>query len=108
MAQAAQSERQRGWSPEQIAGRLQQIHAEDPFEQLSHDAIHAYVYAQPREFRKALIGMLRQAHKKRRPTAAAPQPPAKTGADGCAISCPSMTDWSRSKAARWPATWRAT
>lgn len=57
-----------GWSPEQIAGRLKQMHPEEPSELVSHETIYAYIYAQPRgELRKLLIGALRQAHKKRLP-----------------------------------------
>jgi transposase, IS30 family len=58
----------RGWSPEQIAGRLKQMHPDAPDERVSHETIYAYIYAQPRgELRKLLIGALRQAHKKRLP-----------------------------------------
>jgi IS30 family transposase len=57
-----------GWSPEQIAGRLKQMHPEEPSERVSHETIYAYIYAQPRgELRTLLIGALRQAHKKRLP-----------------------------------------
>lgn len=55
-----------GWSPEQIAGRLQQMHPDEPSERVSHETIYRYIYAQPRgELRKTLIGALRQAHKRR-------------------------------------------
>jgi IS30 family transposase len=58
----------RGWSPEQIAGRLKQMHPDAPCERVSHETIYAYIYAQPRgELRKLLIGALRQAHKARLP-----------------------------------------
>jgi IS30 family transposase len=58
----------RGWSPEQIAGRLKQMHPEEAAERVSHETIYAYIYAQPRgELRKLLIGALRQAHKARLP-----------------------------------------
>jgi IS30 family transposase len=58
----------RGWSPEQIAGRLKQMHADAPSARVSHETIYAYIYAQPRgELRKLLIGALRQAHKARLP-----------------------------------------
>jgi IS30 family transposase len=68
LEQAVQAELQRGWSPEQIAGRLKQMHPEEPSERVSHETIYAYIYAQPRgELRKLLIGALRQAHKKRLP-----------------------------------------
>ena len=68
LEQAVQAELQRGWSPEQIAGRLKQMHPDEPCERVSHETIYAYIYAQPRgELRKLLIGALRQAHKTRRP-----------------------------------------
>ena len=68
LEQAVQAELQRGWSPEQIAGRLKQMHPEEPSERVSHETIYAYIYAQPRgELRKLLIGALRQAHKTRLP-----------------------------------------
>jgi IS30 family transposase len=58
----------RGWSPEQIAGKLKQMHPQEPAERVSHETIYAYIYAQPRgELRKLLIGALRQAHKARLP-----------------------------------------
>ena len=42
-----------GWSPEQIAGRLKQMHPDEPSERVSHETIYAYIYAQPRgELRK--------------------------------------------------------
>lgn len=57
-----------GWSPEQIAGRLKQMHPDEPSERVSHETIYRYIYAQPRgELRKTLIGALRQAHKRRLP-----------------------------------------
>jgi IS30 family transposase len=63
-----QASLQRGWSPEQIAGRLKQMHPDDPAERVSHETIYAYIYAQPRgQLRKLLIGALRQAHKARLP-----------------------------------------
>jgi IS30 family transposase len=59
---------QRGWSPQQIAGRLKQQHPDDPSERVSHETIYAYIYAQPRgELRKLLISNLRKAHKTRLP-----------------------------------------
>jgi IS30 family transposase len=62
------AELQRGWSPEQIAGRLKRTHPAEPSERVSHETIYAYIYAQPRgELRKLLIGALRQAHKTRLP-----------------------------------------
>jgi IS30 family transposase len=58
----------RGWSPEQIAGKLKQMHPQEPAARVSHETIYAYIYAQPRgALRKLLIGALRQAHKARLP-----------------------------------------
>ena len=55
-----------GWSPEQIAGKLKQMHPDEPTERVSHETIYSYLYAQPRgELRKTLIAALRQVHKKR-------------------------------------------
>jgi IS30 family transposase len=62
------AELQRGWSPEQIAGRLKRMHPDEPSERVSHETVYAYIYAQPRgELRQLLIGALRQAHKTRLP-----------------------------------------
>jgi IS30 family transposase len=62
------AELQRGWSPEQIAGRLKRMHPDEPSERVLHQTVYAYIYAQPRgELRKPLIGALRQAHKTRLP-----------------------------------------
>jgi transposase, IS30 family len=56
----------RGWSPEQIAGRLKRVHPDEPTERVSHETLYSYIYAQPRgELRKTLIAALRQGHKKR-------------------------------------------
>ena len=94
LEQAVQAELQRGWSPEQIAGRLKQMHPEEPSERVSHETIYAYIYAQPRgELRKLLIGALRQAHKKRLPRGQARRGRLRPWS-------PSMTDRSRSRAAR--------
>jgi len=58
----------RGWSPEQIAGRLAKVHPDDPALRVSHETIYVALYALPRgELRKALIGQLRKAHQSRRP-----------------------------------------
>lgn len=55
-------------SPEQIAGRLAQMHPEEAAERVCHETIYTHIYAQPRgELRKLLIGALRQAHKTRLP-----------------------------------------
>jgi IS30 family transposase len=63
-----QARLQWGWSPEQIAGRLKQMHPDDPAARVSHETIYAYIYAQPRgALRKLLIGALRQAHRARLP-----------------------------------------
>jgi IS30 family transposase len=68
MVEEVQTGLRQGWSPQQIAGRLKQMHPEEPSERVSHETIYAYIYAQPRgELRKLLIGALRQAHKTRLP-----------------------------------------
>ena len=36
------------WSPEQIARKLKAMHPEDPTRLISHEAIYAAIYAQPR------------------------------------------------------------
>ena len=51
----------RRWSPEQIACRLRVMHPEDPTRLISHEAIYAAIYAQPRGGLKAeMIAALRQ------------------------------------------------
>jgi IS30 family transposase len=50
----------RGWSPEQIAGRLRR---EGHFASVSHEAIYQWIYLEARE----LIPMLAKAHRKRLP-----------------------------------------
>ena len=79
LEQAVQAELQRGWSPEQIAGRLKQMHPEEPSERVSHETIYAYIYAQPRgELRKLLIGACAKPTRSACPAAAAK--PARTAA----------------------------
>lgn len=49
-----------GWSPEQIAVRLKQMHPDEPAERVSHETIYNYLYAESLgELRKALIAALR-------------------------------------------------
>ncbi len=49
------------WSPEQIACKLQAMHPDDPTRLISHEAIYAAIYAQPRGGLKAeMIAALRQ------------------------------------------------
>jgi IS30 family transposase len=49
-------------SPEQVAPRLRVMKPDDPVARVSHDAIYAAIYAQPRgEPKVAMIGALRQA-----------------------------------------------
>jgi IS30 family transposase len=58
----------RGWSPEQIAGRLRKMNPEDASQRVCHETIYAALYALPRgELRKALLDQLRQGHQSRRP-----------------------------------------
>ena len=49
------------WSPEQIARKLTAMHPGDPTRLISHETIHAAIYAQPRGGLKAeMIAALRQ------------------------------------------------
>jgi IS30 family transposase len=58
----------RGWSPEQIAGRLSKMHPDNPSQRVCHETIYVALYALPRgELRKALLGQLRQGRSSRRP-----------------------------------------
>jgi len=60
----------RGWSPEQIAGRLRRMHPDTAGQRVSHETIYVALYALPRgELRKALLAQLRQRHKTRKPRA---------------------------------------
>lgn len=59
-----------GWSPEQIAGRLRQMHPNDPSFHVSHETIYRTIYVTPRgELRKELISLLRKSHQTRLPRA---------------------------------------
>jgi IS30 family transposase len=53
----------KGWSPEQIAGRLSLDH---PDQAISHEAIYQFIYDLQTEERLELIQHLRRAHKKRK------------------------------------------
>lgn len=58
----------RGWSPEQISGRLGKMNPDDPSLRVCHETIYVALYALPRgELRKALLGQLRLRHSGRRP-----------------------------------------
>ena len=60
----------RGWSPEQIAGRLRADYPGDMSRHVSHETIYAVLYATTRgELRRAYMSCLRQDRKKRRPRA---------------------------------------
>ena len=49
------------WSPEQIAGKLRVMHADDPDQRVSHETIYTAIYAQPRGgLKAAMIEALRQ------------------------------------------------
>jgi IS30 family transposase len=59
-----------GYSPEQIAGRLQRADPDDMRKQLSAETIYVGLYVLPRgTLRSALLAALRQARKARRPRA---------------------------------------
>lgn len=53
----------KGWSPEQIAGRLPNDH---PGHSINHEAIYQYIYHRQNPHRMEMINQLRRAHKKRR------------------------------------------
>lgn len=57
-----------GWSPEQISGRLRnEEHKEDPYWQIAHETIYAWIYAQPKtETGLYWYEYLRRKQKKRR------------------------------------------
>ena len=54
---------EKGWSPEQISGRIQIDH---PGESINHEAIYQYIYHPQNPNRQEMIQLLRRAHKKRR------------------------------------------
>ena len=59
-----------GYSPEQIAGRLQRAYPDDMGKQLSTETIYTGLYVLPRgSLRSELLAALRQARKARRPRA---------------------------------------
>ena len=63
-------ELQRHHSPEQIAGRLQHMHPDDPSQRVSHETIYSAIYLMPRgELRSEIIATLRHSHAKRLPRA---------------------------------------
>lgn len=53
----------KGWSPEQISGRLRLKH---PGQSINHEAIYQYIYHPQNPDRLEMINLLRRAHKKRR------------------------------------------
>jgi len=58
----------RGFSPEQIAGRLKHDYPQDMSKRLAHETVYAALYVLPRgELRRELLAALRQARKSRRP-----------------------------------------
>jgi IS30 family transposase len=57
-----------GWSPEQIAGTLKRVFADDSSKTVSHETIYNAIYVMPRgELRAELIACLRQGKSGRRP-----------------------------------------
>ena len=68
--QEVQTLMRKGWSPEQIAGKLKVMHPDDPDQRVSHETIYAHIYAYPRgKLRTDLIALLRKSHKTRKPRA---------------------------------------
>jgi transposase, IS30 family len=60
----------KGWSPEQIAGKLKRLYPDDARMHVSHETIYAHIYAHPRGgLRTELIKLLRKHRKKRMPRA---------------------------------------
>lgn len=56
------------WSPQQIAGTLKRVFANEPRRHVSHETIYTAIYAQPRgELRRQLIACLRQGRGTRLP-----------------------------------------
>ena len=53
----------KGWSPEQISGRIRLDH---PGESINHEAIYQYIYHPQNPDRLEMIQLLRRAHKKRK------------------------------------------
>jgi IS30 family transposase len=53
----------KGWSPEQISGRIRIDH---PGESINHEAIYQYIYHPQNPDRLEMIQLLRRAHKKRK------------------------------------------
>jgi IS30 family transposase len=65
-----QSLMRKGWSPEQIAGKLKRLYPDDACMHVSHETIYAHIYAYPRSgLRTELIKLLRKHRKKRMPRA---------------------------------------
>ena len=59
---------QEGWSPEQIAGTLKRVFADDSSKTVSHETIYNAIYVMPRgELRTELIACPRQGKASRRP-----------------------------------------
>lgn len=59
---------QEGWSPEQIAGTLKRVFADDSFKTVSYETIYNAIYVMPRsERRTELVSCLRQGKSSRGP-----------------------------------------
>lgn len=64
----------KGFSPQQICGRLKRDFPKDKNMHLAHETIYAYIYAMPKgETRQAMIAKLRRKHKHRRHHQRAPR-----------------------------------
>ena len=58
----------RGWSPEEIAGRLKREHPDLPHMHTSHESIYRYVYVVAcGELQRELVRCLRRSHRTRKP-----------------------------------------
>lgn len=68
LREAVQGMLERRYSPEQVSGRLKQMHPDDPAMQVSHETIYQSLYVYPRgELRRELQACLRSGRAARRP-----------------------------------------
>lgn len=58
---------QKGWSPEQVAGKLKEAHPDDPSKRACHETIYTAIYCMPKgDLKLELIAHLRQRYGRRR------------------------------------------